>query len=47
VIHLFNFFFKTLGDPLYSVYSGTKAYVDFFSKSLNLEYQSKGIVVEV
>ena len=36
-----------IGDPLYSVYSGTKAYVDFFSKSLNLEYKSKGILTEV
>lgn len=35
-----------VGDPLYSVYSGTKAYVDFFSKSLSLEYKSKGIQVE-
>jgi len=35
-----------IGDPLYSVYSGTKAYVDFFSKSLNLEYKSKGVIIE-
>ncbi|KCV69052.1 hypothetical protein H696_04470 [Fonticula alba] len=34
------------GDPLYSVYSGTKAYVDKFSRSLNLEYKSQGIHVE-
>jgi len=35
-----------VGDPLYSVYSGTKAYVDFFSKSLNLELKRKGVIVE-
>lgn len=35
-----------VGDPLYSVYSGTKAYVDFFSKSMNLELKSKGVIVE-
>lgn len=34
------------GDPLYAVYSGTKAYVDFFSRSLNLEYKAKGIHVQ-
>lgn len=33
------------GNPLLSVYSATKAYVDFFSKSLNTEYASKGIDV--
>lgn len=35
-----------VGDPLYTVYSATKAYVDFFSKSLNIELASKGIHVE-
>jgi len=35
-----------IGDPLYAVYSGTKAYVDLFSKSLNLELKKKGIIVE-
>jgi len=34
------------GDPLYAVYSGTKAYVDFFSRSLNIELKKKGIIVE-
>lgn len=34
------------GDPLYSVYSATKAYVDYFSRSLNIEYASKGISVQ-
>ena len=38
---------RNTGDPLYAVYSGTKAYVDFFSRSLNLEYKSKGVHVEV
>jgi len=35
------------GDPLYAVYSGSKAYVDFFSRSLNLELQHKGVHVQV
>ena len=34
------------GDPLYAVYSGTKAYVNFFSRSLHYELKSKGINVE-
>ena len=34
------------GDPLYAVYSGTKAYVQFFSRSLHYELRSKGINVE-
>jgi len=34
------------GDPLYAVYSGTKAYVDLFSRSLHLEYSQKGISVQ-
>jgi len=29
------------------VYSGTKAYVDFFSRSLNLELRGKGVHVQV
>lgn len=32
--------------PLLTVYSATKAYVDFFSRGLKLEYQSKGIIVQ-
>ncbi|KAJ8050707.1 Very-long-chain 3-oxoacyl-CoA reductase [Holothuria leucospilota] len=36
----------TLPSPLLTVYSGTKAYVDFFSRSLNTEYASKGIIVQ-
>eukprot|EP00475_Leptophrys_vorax_P024263 TRINITY_DN33449_c0_g1_i1.p1 TRINITY_DN33449_c0_g1~~TRINITY_DN33449_c0_g1_i1.p1 ORF type:complete len:330 (+),score=24.19 TRINITY_DN33449_c0_g1_i1:108-1097(+) len=34
-------------DPLYSVYAGTKAFVDQFSRSLNVEYAAKGIDVQV
>ena len=34
------------GDPLYAVYSGTKAYVAYFSKSLRHELRGKGINVE-
>lgn len=34
------------GNPLYTVYSATKAYVDFFSRSLNIEYKGKGIHVQ-
>ncbi|CAI5463203.1 unnamed protein product [Closterium sp. Yama58-4] len=34
-------------DPLYSVYAGTKAFVDQFSRSINMEYASKGIDVQV
>lgn len=34
------------GSPLYAVYSGTKAYVDFFSRSLDVAYASKGITVQ-
>jgi len=34
------------GDPLYAVYSATKAYVDFFSRSLHFELKSKGIHVQ-
>ncbi|CAI7812705.1 unnamed protein product [Closterium sp. NIES-53] len=34
-------------DPLYSVYAGTKAFVDQFSRSIDMEYASKGIDVQV
>jgi len=34
------------GDPLYAVYSGTKAYIDLFSRSLHLEYKSRGVSVQ-
>ena len=33
--------------PLLTVYSASKAYVDFFSRGLAAEYSSKGIVVQV
>ncbi len=32
--------------PLYSVYAGTKAYVDVFTAGLELEYRSKGITTQ-
>lgn len=32
--------------PLLTVYSASKAYVDFFSRGLNTEYKSKGIIVQ-
>lgn len=32
--------------PLLSVYSGTKVFVDFFSRCLNAEYSSKGVIVQ-
>jgi short-subunit dehydrogenase len=32
--------------PLLAVYSASKAYVDFFSRALNVEYESKGIVIQ-
>jgi 17beta-estradiol 17-dehydrogenase / very-long-chain 3-oxoacyl-CoA reductase len=32
--------------PMLAVYSGTKAYLDFFSKALSQEYQAQGIVVQ-
>lgn len=35
-----------IGDPLYAVYSGTKAYVNFFSKSLACEVEKYNITVE-
>lgn len=34
------------GDPLYAVYSASKAYMDFFSRSLNLELRNEGIFVQ-
>lgn len=34
------------GNPMYTIYSATKAYVDFFSRSLDAEYKSKGIDVQ-
>uniref|UniRef100_A0A5F5PMD5 Very-long-chain 3-oxoacyl-CoA reductase n=1 Tax=Equus caballus TaxID=9796 RepID=A0A5F5PMD5_HORSE len=33
--------------PLLTIYSATKAFVDFFSRSLHEEYRSKGIFVQV
>lgn len=36
----------TITDPLYAVYSGTKAYVDFFSRALNVEYAQYGVHVQ-
>lgn len=35
-----------VGAPLYSVYSATKGYVDFFSRSLNAEYAGKGVHIQ-
>ncbi|KAJ1182483.1 hypothetical protein NDU88_007673 [Pleurodeles waltl] len=32
--------------PLLTVYSATKAFVDFFSRGLHAEYQTKGIIVQ-
>ncbi|XP_069479427.1 very-long-chain 3-oxoacyl-CoA reductase [Ambystoma mexicanum] len=32
--------------PLLTVYSATKAFVDFFSRGLHAEYKSKGIIVQ-
>ena len=34
-----------IGNPLYAVYSGTKAFTDYFSRSLAVEYASRGISV--
>lgn len=31
-------------SPLVAVYSATKAYVDFFTRALNMEYASRGLV---
>uniref|UniRef100_A0A8C8RS96 3-ketoacyl-CoA reductase n=1 Tax=Pelusios castaneus TaxID=367368 RepID=A0A8C8RS96_9SAUR len=33
-------------SPLLSLYSATKAFVDFFSRSLHAEYKSRGIIVQ-
>jgi 17beta-estradiol 17-dehydrogenase / very-long-chain 3-oxoacyl-CoA reductase len=38
--------FAQVPAPLVAVYTATKAYVDFFSKSLQAEYSSKGIIVQ-
>ncbi len=35
------------GNPLYAVYSGSKAYIDFFSRSLYQELKSKNVFVQV
>jgi short-subunit dehydrogenase len=32
--------------PMLTVYSATKAYMDFFSRALNTEYANKGIIVQ-
>uniref|UniRef100_A0A3B3STQ9 Hydroxysteroid 17-beta dehydrogenase 12 n=1 Tax=Paramormyrops kingsleyae TaxID=1676925 RepID=A0A3B3STQ9_9TELE len=32
--------------PLLSIYSATKAFVDFFTQGLNAEYKSKGIIIQ-
>ncbi|XP_044130955.1 very-long-chain 3-oxoacyl-CoA reductase-B-like isoform X1 [Bufo gargarizans] len=32
--------------PLINIYSATKAFVDYFSRALNIEYKSKGITVQ-
>ncbi|KAJ8417001.1 hypothetical protein AAFF_G00282280 [Aldrovandia affinis] len=32
--------------PLLTIYSSTKAFVDFFSRGLNAEYKSKGIIIQ-
>lgn len=34
-----------IGNPMYALYSGTKAFVDYFSRSLHHEYSGKGVVV--
>lgn len=33
-------------SPLYSLYSGTKAFVDYFTKGIHTEYESKGIIIQ-
>jgi 17beta-estradiol 17-dehydrogenase / very-long-chain 3-oxoacyl-CoA reductase len=35
-----------IGNPLYAEYSASKAYVDFFSRSLHYEYAAKGVSVQ-
>jgi 17beta-estradiol 17-dehydrogenase / very-long-chain 3-oxoacyl-CoA reductase len=32
--------------PMLTVYSATKAYMDFFSQALSIEYREKGIIVQ-
>jgi 17beta-estradiol 17-dehydrogenase / very-long-chain 3-oxoacyl-CoA reductase len=32
--------------PLLAIYSGTKVYVDYFSRALNQEYSEKGIIIQ-
>ncbi|XP_077985884.1 very-long-chain 3-oxoacyl-CoA reductase-B-like [Glandiceps talaboti] len=32
--------------PLLNVYSATKAYMDFFTRALNVEYSDKGIIIQ-
>ncbi|KAM3927295.1 very-long-chain 3-oxoacyl-CoA reductase-B-like [Leptodactylus fuscus] len=32
--------------PMMTIYSATKAFLDFFSRALNIEYKSKGITVQ-
>ena len=34
-----------IGNPLYAVYAGCKAFTDFFSRSLAEEYRGRGVVV--
>ena len=34
-------------EPFLAVYSATKAYLDFFSRALQSEYEDKGITVQV
>ena len=33
-------------QPLQTVYAATKAYMDFFSRGLQIEYESRGITVQ-
>jgi len=35
-----------MGAPYYALYSGSKAFVDYFSRSLNAEYAGTGVQVE-
>lgn len=35
-----------VGNPLYAVYSASKAYVDYFSRSLHYELKSFGVHVQ-
>ncbi|BFZ16086.1 hypothetical protein BsWGS_19125 [Bradybaena similaris] len=37
---------STIASPLLTLYSGTKAFVDVFSKALHAEYHGKGITVQ-